>query len=80
MEDRTNYDRTDSDAELERQVRTDADLRDIPRDWYKRARLETGIPAPPPAENKRPVTMRLDPDVLDFFKRQGRGWQTSTPR
>lgn len=72
----TDFERMDDEAELARQERTDPDLQAIPRDWYKHARLETGIPVPPPAENKRPVTMRLDPDVVDFFKGQGRGWQT----
>ncbi|MBV8362762.1 MAG: BrnA antitoxin family protein [Deltaproteobacteria bacterium] len=28
-----------------------------------------------PEENKRQVTMRFDSDVLDYFRRQGRGWQ-----
>ncbi len=72
----TDFKRIDDEAELERQERADPDLRDIPRDWMAHARLETGIPAPLPAENKRPVTMRLDPEVLDYFKGQGRGWKT----
>lgn len=73
---RTDFERSDDEEELARQARVDPDLRGIPRDWYEHAHLEYGIPAPPPAENKRPVTMRLDPDVIDFFKGQGRGWQT----
>jgi uncharacterized protein (DUF4415 family) len=28
-----------------------------------------------PEANKRQVTMRFDADVLEFFKRAGRGWQ-----
>jgi uncharacterized protein (DUF4415 family) len=27
-------------------------------------------------ENKRQVTLRLDPDVVEHFRRQGRGWQS----
>jgi len=27
-------------------------------------------------ERKRPVALRLDPDILDWFKRQGKGYQT----
>jgi uncharacterized protein (DUF4415 family) len=27
-------------------------------------------------ENKRQVTMRFDADILDYFKGQGRGWQS----
>lgn len=44
---------------------------------------ELGIPMParrpgrPKSERpKVPVTMRIDPDVLDYFKRQGPGWQS----
>lgn len=37
-------------------------------DWSK-ARLV--IPEP-----KKPVSIRLDPDVLEFFKAQGKGYQT----
>lgn len=31
---------------------------------------------PPSAEPKQPVSLRLDRDVVDWFKRQGDGWQT----
>ena len=43
---------------------------------------ELGLPMPqkvgrPKSENpKVPVTMRLDPDVLAYFKSTGPGWQT----
>ena len=73
---KTDFGRIDDEAELARQERDDPDLQGIPPDWFAHARFETGIPAPPPAANKRPVTMRLDPDVIDHFKAQGRGWQT----
>jgi uncharacterized protein (DUF4415 family) len=76
-------DRTDAarleaitDEEIQRDLGADPDWRDIPHDWYKQARLETGIPHPLPRENKRLVTMRLDPDILEHFKRSGRGWQS----
>jgi uncharacterized protein (DUF4415 family) len=29
---------------------------------------------------KKPVTLRLDADVLDWFKKQGRGYQTRINR
>ncbi len=60
----------------ERQDLTDDAPRAIPRDWYKGARLETGIPAPPSSRTKRSVTMRLDPEILEHIQAQGRGWQT----
>jgi uncharacterized protein (DUF4415 family) len=76
--DRTDVARLDAmtDNEIQRDLAKDPDWQDVPRDWYKQARLETGIPHPWPRENKRPVTMRLDPDILEHFKRSGRGWQS----
>jgi uncharacterized protein (DUF4415 family) len=43
-----------------------------PGDWASRAQAATGLMRRP-KENKRQVTMRFDADVLDFFKRAGRG-------
>jgi uncharacterized protein (DUF4415 family) len=31
---------------------------------------------PPSIDPKRPVSLRLDPDVLTHFRRGGRGWQS----
>lgn len=31
---------------------------------------------PRAAAAKRPVSLRLDPDIVDWFKRGGEGWQT----
>lgn len=50
------------------------DFSDIPRsprdaDWYT-----PGIPFS--AENKRQITLRLDADVLDFFRQSGKRYQT----
>lgn len=50
------------------------DFTDIPplvmdERWYKPGALV-------PSENKQQVTLRLDPDVLDFFKQSGRRYQT----
>ncbi len=55
------------------EVMTDADIdtSDIPElgaDFFARAELRN-----PP---KQPVTLRLDADVLDWFKEQGQGYQT----
>jgi len=49
----------------------DINLEDIPElgdDFFKNAELK--LPS------KQSVTMRLDSDVLDWFKRQGKGYQT----
>lgn len=63
-----------SEEQLEASIADDPHWKDIPHDWYKDAK--PGLPFPLPRENKRQVTLRLDPDVLDNFKRQGRGWQS----
>lgn len=58
-----------TDADIEAQMREDpdwADLEDI--DWSKATVV---IPVP-----KSAVSIRLDPDVLDFFKADGKGYQT----
>lgn len=49
----------------------DIDLTDIPElddDFFKHAKLQ--VPT------KQAVTMRLDSDVLAWFKQQGKGYQT----
>jgi len=49
----------------------DIDLDDIPEldeEFFKNAQLQ--LPS------KQAVTMRLDSDVLEWFKKQGKGYQT----
>jgi len=33
---------------------------------------------PKVAVHKEPITVRLDPDIVEFFRSSGRGWQTRT--
>lgn len=50
----------------------DIDTSDIPEltdDFFKKAVLWPGT--------KKQITLRLDPDVIDFFKKQGRGYQST---
>ena len=58
-----------AEAELERAISADPDWADVPRDWWKDA--EPVLPEP-----KKLLTLRLDRDVVDWFKRQGPGYQT----
>lgn len=49
----------------------DIDTSDIPEltdDFFKKAVLWPGT--------KKQITLRLDPDVVEFFKKQGRGYQS----
>lgn len=70
-EDRTDFARIDAmtEEELERAIAEDPDWRDVPRDWYRGA--EAVMP-----RGKVPVSIRLDADLVEFFRGQGRGWQT----
>ena len=68
---RTDWARVDAmtDAEIEANMRDDpdwAEFMDI--DWSKATVV---IPVP-----KDPISIRLDTDVLDFFKASGKGYQT----
>ncbi len=54
----------------------DIDLSDCPEitpEMFAKAVVRRGLK---PVPNKAQVTLRLDQDVLDWFKAQGRGYQT----
>lgn len=54
-----------TDKEIEAGVKSDPDSAPLlDREWFKNARLV--LP-----ERKQPVTLRLDKDVLEWFKAQG---------
>ena len=58
-----------SEEELERDIASDPDFRDQPRDWHTAA--EAVMPVP-----KKLMSLRLDADVLEWFRQQGPGYQT----
>jgi uncharacterized protein (DUF4415 family) len=74
--------KTTSDTSLTDWARLDAmsddeiDLSDIPEitpEMFARAVVRQGLP---PEPRKEQVTLRIDSDVLDWFRSQGRGYQT----
>jgi uncharacterized protein (DUF4415 family) len=76
----TSGDLTNADAYVPRErdddELTDADFgRGI---WHRGGKpLPQGPRGRPKSKNpKRPVSLRLDPDVLAHFRRSGRGWQS----
>jgi uncharacterized protein (DUF4415 family) len=71
-EDRTDWARVDAmtEEELEAAIASDPDWADVPRDWYKHA-----TPHYPDAMRKQ-VSLRIDLDVLAWFKRQGPGYRS----
>lgn len=60
------------------------DYEEIPElsdEWFRRADMYEGNKLirrgrPRSAVRKRPVSLRLDPDVVAHFRRGGRGWQS----
>ena len=71
-EDRTNWDKIDAvtGTELEASIRADVDdVRGEP-DWTQAI---VGIPAP-----KDHINIRIDHDVLQWFRSNGKGYQTLT--
>jgi uncharacterized protein (DUF4415 family) len=66
---KTDWDALDrqSDDDIARSVASDADAVPIDIDWSE-ALLVTA--------NKVPISIRIDPDVLAFFKDLGRGYQS----
>ena len=69
-EDRTNWTKVDAvtGAKLEASIRADADDVRAEPDWTQTV---MGIPAP-----KDHINIRIDHDVLEWFKKNGRGYQT----
>ncbi len=58
-----------TETDLEKAISEDPDFRDIPVDWIDRA--VAVMPSP-----KKLISLRLDSDVVDWFKEQGTGYQT----
>jgi len=60
-----------SEEEIERGAAEDADNPGWTEDELAKAQLSL-----PSSEAKVPLSIRLDPEVLDFFKAGGRGYQS----
>ena len=62
-----------TDRDIVAAAKGDPDAAILPRASWKDALLT-------PPRGKRQVTLRLDAEVLDFFKQDGRGYQTKINR
>ena len=71
-EDRTDWRRVDAltEDDLARAIQDDPDSFAPDAEWIRNTAL------PRPAGAKERVTMRLDADLLAWFRRDGRGYQT----
>ena len=61
--------RAKSAEDVEREIASDPDFKDESGDWLAQAKAV--MPTP-----KKLLSLRIDNDVLDWFKRQGPGYQT----
>lgn len=72
LESKTDWERVRerSDEEIEEAVENDPDAMMLDEEWFEKARLVV-----PTAEKKR-ITIRLDEDIVEHFKREGKGYQS----
>jgi len=70
MEDRSDWARAEAmtDEQIEAAIASDPDEAGLEIDW---GRVDLRLPEP-----KATLNMRVDRDVLDFFRKTGRGYQT----
>ena len=61
--------RAKTDADIESDIAHDPDYADIPENWYLHAKAVM-------PKSKRLLSLRLDNDVVDWFKQEGPGYQT----
>jgi len=68
---RTDHDyvRNLSEEALERSIADDPDWKDIPPDWHEGAEVVD-------LRAKKLISLRLDPDIVEWFKATGPGYQT----
>ncbi len=59
-----------SDEEIHQAVQEDPDTELLDEEWFQTAKLVV-----PTAEKTR-ITIRLDEDIVEYFKREGKGYQS----
>ena len=69
---KTDWKRVDalSDRDIARAIKNDPDTFEPGEDWLRKTAV------PKPAQPKERLTVRFDADMVTWFKRQGRGYQT----
>lgn len=72
LESQTDWDRLESltDEEIASAIQDDPDTVALDREWFELAEYVD------PTSEKTRVTIRLDANVVDYFKAQGKGYQT----
>jgi uncharacterized protein (DUF4415 family) len=68
------------EAAIKRGIAADPDTRELsPADFARMEPLEEILRLrgrPKSVTHKIPITLRLDPQIVNFFRASGRGWQT----
>jgi uncharacterized protein (DUF4415 family) len=72
LKSRTDWERLESssDEEIESVVESDPDAELLDADWFRKAQVVD------PSVDKKQITIRLDEDIIEFFKQEGSGYQT----
>ncbi len=68
---RTNWSAVDAMGDEEINL---SDLPEVSPEQFARAVVRKGLK---PVQNKTQITLRIDTDVLNWFKNQGKGYQTN---
>ena len=68
---RTNWSAVDAMGDEEIDL---SDLPEVSPEQFARAVVRKGLK---PVQNKTQITLRIDTDVLNWFKNQGKGYQTN---
>lgn len=72
LESRTDWEalQEKTDEEIEQAVAEDPDAVLLDADWFEKAKLVV------PSGQKKRITIRLDEDIIEYFKQGGRGYQS----
>ena len=66
-----------TEEDVERMAMEDPDnFLKTDEDWKQATIYRPGIRGPQKAPTKKPLTIRLSPDVVESFKATGKGWQS----
>jgi len=72
LDSQTDWERLESlsDDEIEAAIEKDPDAELLDADWFQKAQVVN------PSVEKKRITIRLDEDIVEYFKKGGAGYQT----
>lgn len=66
----------EEDRAISAAARADADAAPLTDAQWKKAKASARVGRPPKADCKEQIALRVDADVLAWYRAQGAGWQT----